>query len=32
MYVTPKEASEYYHVSENALRNWANTGQIKYIT
>ena len=32
MYVTPKEASKYYSVSENALRWWANSGQIKYIT
>lgn len=32
MYVKPKEASVYYNVSDNALRTWANKGQIKYIT
>jgi predicted site-specific integrase-resolvase len=32
MYVTPKEASKYYNVSENSLRTWANTGKIKYST
>ena len=32
MYVKPKEASKYYNVSENALRTWANKGQIKHIT
>lgn len=31
MYVTPKKASKYYGVSENALRMWANDSQIKYI-
>lgn len=30
MYVTPKEASKHYGVSENALRMWANEGRIKY--
>ena len=32
MYVTPKEASKYYNVSEQALRSWAITGKIKYFT
>jgi predicted site-specific integrase-resolvase len=32
MYVLPKEASEYYGVSDNALRMWANDGRIKHIT
>ena len=32
MYVKPKEASKYFHVSENALRTWANKGKIKFIT
>lgn len=32
MYVKPKKASKYYNVSENALRAWANKGQIKFIT
>jgi predicted site-specific integrase-resolvase len=31
MYVTPKEASKHYGVSENALRMWANEERIKYI-
>ena len=31
MYAKPKEASEHYGVSENALRMWATTGKIKYI-
>lgn len=32
MYVKPKEACEYYGVSDNALRDWANKGKIKFIT
>jgi predicted site-specific integrase-resolvase len=32
MYVTPKAASKYFRVSDNALRIWANKGKIKYIT
>ena len=32
MYVKPKEASKYYNVSDNALRTWATSGKIKYIT
>jgi predicted site-specific integrase-resolvase len=32
MYVKPKEASKYFNVSENALRQWANQGKIKYNT
>lgn len=32
MYVTPKQASNHYNVSEQALRSWANSGKIKYIT
>ena len=30
MYVEPRKASKYYGVSENAVRMWANKGQIKY--
>lgn len=32
MYVTPKQASKHYNVSEQALRSWAIQGKIKYIT
>lgn len=32
MYVLPKKAIEYYGVSDNTLRTWANEGRIKYIT
>jgi len=32
MYVSPKEASKHYNVSEQALRSWAINGTIKYIT
>ena len=32
MYVTPKEASKHYNVSEQALRSWAIGGKIKYVT
>ena len=32
MYVVPKKASQYYNVSENALRVWANNGKIKFNT
>jgi predicted site-specific integrase-resolvase len=32
MYVKPKEASKHFNVSENALRQWANEGKIKYNT
>ena len=32
MYVTPRKASSHFNVSEQALRSWANTGRIKYIT
>jgi predicted site-specific integrase-resolvase len=31
MYVNPKKATEYYKVSEQCLRIWANQGKIKYI-
>jgi putative resolvase len=30
MYVTPRKAIDFYKVSENTLRTWANTGKIKY--
>jgi len=32
MYVTPKEASKHYNVSEQALRTWSIQGKIKYFT
>lgn len=32
MYVKPTEASKFFNVSENALRQWANEGKIKYNT
>ena len=32
MYVKPKEASKHYNVSEQALRQWAHDGKIKYYT
>ena len=32
MYVTPKQASKHYSVSEQTLRYWSLTGKIKYIT
>lgn len=32
MYVTPREASKYYSVSEQALRCWANSGTISFNT
>jgi putative resolvase len=30
MYVTPKEASKHYNVSEQTLRSWSIKGKIKY--
>jgi len=30
-YVTPKEASKYFNVSDQALRSWANEGRIQCI-
>ena len=32
MYVSPKEASKHFNVSDQALRSWANDGKIKYYT
>jgi putative resolvase len=31
MYVVPRKAMEFYNVSDNALRAWANSDKIKYI-
>ena len=31
-YVSPREASKYYNVSEQTLRQWANIGKLKFKT
>ena len=32
MYVSPKQATKHYKVSDQTLRTWANEGRIKHIT